>query len=74
MTDYLNTDSVSYIKIECTEDSRNMTFLKAIIIDTTTNTDDITTLLTTQSFNYLKITYYAGSATNGSIGVILNYK
>ncbi len=62
------------IRIECSEDSRNPTFLKNITIDTNTNTDDITTLIITQIFKYIRFIYSAGSAASGTVSINLSYR
>jgi hypothetical protein len=62
------------IRIECSEDGRNATFLKNITIDTESNTDDITTLIITQLFIYIRFIYSAGSASTGTVSINLSYR
>ena len=62
------------VRIECSEDGRNPTFLKNITIDTESNTDDITTLIITQLFIYIRFIYSAGSAIAGTVSIIISYR
>lgn len=62
------------VRIECSEDGRNPTFLKGITIDTESNTEDITTLIITQLFKYIRFIYSAGSATTGTVSIIISYR
>lgn len=62
------------IRIECSEDRRNPTFLKNIVIDTNSNTEDITTLIITQQFSYIRFIYSANSAISGTISINLSYR
>lgn len=62
------------IRIECSEDGINTTFLKNIGIETNSNKDDITTLVITQLFRYIRFIYSAGSADSGNVSININYR